>query len=64
MFASAKSIDNLIVVIDYNKWQATGRSKETLTLEPLRDKWESFGWQVIEIDGHEFLRNFKCFLRG
>ena len=54
MFASAKSIDNLIVVIDYNKWQATGRSKETLTLEPLRDKWESFGWQVIEIDGHEF----------
>ena len=41
MFASAKSIDNLIVVIDYNKWQATGRSKETLTLEPLRDKWES-----------------------
>ena len=29
MFASAKSIDNLIVVIDYNKWQATGRSKET-----------------------------------
>ena len=61
MFASAKSIDNLIVVIDYNKWQATGRSKETLTLEPLRDKWESFGWQVIEIDGHEFSEILNAF---
>ena len=61
MFASAKKIDNLIVVIDYNKWQATGRSKETLTLEPLRDKWEAFGWQVIEIDGHEFSEILNAF---
>ena len=51
MFASAKSIDNLIVVIDYNKWQATGRSKETLTLEPLRDKWESLGGKSLKLMG-------------
>ena len=51
MFASAKSIDNLIVVIDYNKWQATGRSKETLTLEPLRGKWESFGGKSLKLMG-------------
>ena len=61
MFASAKKIDNLVVVIDYNKWQATGRSKETLTLEPLRGKWEAFGWEVIEIDGHKFPEIMNAF---
>ena len=61
MFASAKKIDNLIVVIDYNKWQATGRSAETLALEPLRGKWEAFGWEVIEIDGHEFSEILNAF---
>ena len=64
MFASAKRIDNIVVVIDYNKWQATGRSKEILTLEPLRDKWEAFGWEVIEIDGHEFLDILNAFQEG
>ena len=64
MFASAKRIDNIVVVIDYNKWQATGRSKEILTLEPLRDKWEAFGWKVIEIDGHEFLDILNAFQEG
>ena len=61
MFASAKKIDNLVVVIDYNKWQATGRSRETLTLEPLRGKWEAFGWEVIEIDGHKFPEIINAF---
>jgi len=53
MFASAQKLDNLCVVVDYNKWQATARSNETLQLSPLREKWESFGWDAYEIDGHD-----------
>jgi transketolase len=53
MFASAQKLDNLCVVVDYNKWQATARSNETLQLSPLREKWESFGWDAHQIDGHD-----------
>ncbi|OUV02912.1 MAG: transketolase [Betaproteobacteria bacterium TMED82] len=52
MLASAKRASNLTVFIDYNKWQATGRSKEILKIDPLIDKWTSFGWHAVEIDGH------------
>ena len=55
MFAAARELTNLCVIIDYNKWQATGRSDETLRLAPLRDKWEKFGWNAIEVDGHDVL---------
>jgi len=46
-------LDNIVVIIDYNKWQATGRSNEVLALAPLRQKWEAFGWNTYEIDGHD-----------
>lgn len=52
MFASAQRIDSLVAVIDYNKWQATGRSNEIMSLQPLADKWRAFGWQTHEVDGH------------
>ena len=54
MFAAAKGIDNITVIVDYNKWQATGRSADTLFLEPLADKWRAFGWHTCEVNGHEF----------
>ena len=54
MLASSLQIDNLFCVIDYNKWQATGRSKDIMALEPMFEKWKSFGWDVYEIDGHNF----------
>ena len=54
MLASSNSISSLTVIVDYNKWQATGRSSEILSLEPLASKWDSFGWHVKEIDGHSF----------
>lgn len=53
MFAAAQHLDNVCVIVDYNKWQATARSNETLAIAPLRDKWEAFGWSAIEIDGHD-----------
>jgi transketolase len=53
MFAGGQRIDNVCVIVDYNKWQATARSNETLALSPLREKWAAFGWDAHEIDGHD-----------
>jgi len=47
-------LDNLFVVIDRNGLQAMGKIEEILDIEPLKDKWEAFGWEVREIDGHNF----------
>jgi len=53
MFAAANKLGSLCAFVDFNKWQATGRSKEVLALDPLVDKFKSFGWDVHEIDGHD-----------
>jgi transketolase len=53
LFAPAHKLENLTAVIDFNKWQATGRSCDLMALEPLRAKWEAFGWHAVEIDGHD-----------
>ena len=53
MMAPAKKLDNLMTIVDFNKWQATGRSEEILSLNPLMDKWRSFGWNAHEVDGHD-----------
>jgi transketolase len=52
MFAPAQQLGRLVVIVDYNKWQATGRSNEVLNLPSLVAKWEAFGWNAREIDGH------------
>lgn len=54
MFAAGQKIDHLTAIIDYNKWQATGRSQEVMALEPLAEKWEAFGWHTQQINGHNF----------
>jgi len=53
MFAAAKRLSNVVVLVDYNKWQATGRSNEIMALAPLREKWQAFGWEAHEVDGHD-----------
>lgn len=53
MFAAANQLGGLCAFVDFNKWQATGRSREVLALDPLADKFTSFGWNVQEIDGHD-----------
>jgi transketolase len=54
LFAPVHNLDNLIAIIDYNKWQATGKSDQIMQLSPLKEKWEAFGWQAYEIDGNSF----------
>ncbi len=53
MLAGAKKLENLTVVTDYNKWQATDRSQAVMEIDPLVDKWRSFGWDAAEVDGHD-----------
>jgi transketolase len=53
MFAAAQRLGRLMIVVDYNKWQATGRSNEVMALESLSAKWAAFGWDTCEVDGHD-----------
>ncbi len=53
LFSSHHRLDNLTVIVDYNKIQSLASVEETLNLEPFKDKWESFGWNVNEVDGHD-----------
>jgi len=53
MFASYHKVDNVCAIVDYNKIQLDGFVKDIMDLEPLADKWRSFGWHVREIDGHD-----------
>ena len=53
MLAPRLPISPLTAIVDFNGWQATGRSREIMQMEPLAKKFESFGWSSIEIDGHD-----------
>jgi transketolase len=53
LFAGHHQLDNLTVVVDYNKLQALGKVGDIVTLEPFADKWRSFGWDTIPVDGHD-----------
>ena len=53
MFASHHKLENLVALIDYNKIQSLDSVENTLTLEPFKNKWESFGWNAVEINGHD-----------
>jgi len=54
LLAAAQKVHSLTAIIDFNKWQATGRSQAVMALDPLAAKWEAFGWHAQEIDGHDF----------
>lgn len=54
LIAAQHKLDNLVVVVDFNGLQAMGNVKDILNIEPLKDKWGAFGWEVKEINGHNF----------
>lgn len=54
MAAANYKLDNLYVIIDRNRLQISGNTEDIMKLEPLADKWRSFGFEVKEIDGHSF----------
>ena len=54
MFAGKYKLDNLVAIVDYNKWCVSGPTNDIMPMEPMVDKWKAFGWWVTEIDGHDF----------
>lgn len=64
MAAPRFALDNLVAIIDRNRYQNDGATEEILPLEPLADKWRAFRWNVIEIDGHNFDEIDEAFCRA
>ena len=54
MSASHYKLNNLTAIVDRNNCQIDGRTSKVMELEPLREKWKSFGWDVFECDGHSY----------
>jgi transketolase len=52
MTAAHYKLDNLIVTLDYNKLQLFGQTNTIMNIEPVIEKWQAFGWNTIEINGH------------
>ena len=59
LFAAHHKLDNLTVIIDRNRLQSIYSTEDTLALEPFAEKWKSFGWDFIEIDGHNHNEIFQ-----
>ncbi len=63
MAASNFGLDNLVAIIDRNRLQISGRTEERMRLEPLADRWRSFGWSVETVDGHDIEALLAAFAR-
>ena len=61
MLASHYRLDNLIAIIDYNGLQIDGKIEDVMSPEPISDKWKAFGWNVLEIDGHDVEGIYQAF---
>ncbi len=62
MSAPKLGLGNLIAIVDRNRWQITGRTEDWAPLEPLADRWRSFGWDCTEVDGHDLAALRETFL--
>jgi transketolase len=54
MAASHYGLDNICAILDFNKLQIDGRVSEVMSILPVAEKWRSFGWDAMEVDGHDF----------
>ncbi|MBF0468693.1 MAG: transketolase [Desulfamplus sp.] len=64
MFGAFHKLDNLVAIVDYNKYQSDDLNSNITALEPLMDKFRSFGWYALEIDGHNFEQIENSFLEA
>jgi transketolase len=64
MSAANFKLDNLTAIVDNNGIQLSGFNKDIMNLEPFNKKWEAFGWEVLEVDGHDFSQLFDAFAKA
>lgn len=62
LFAPQHKLDNVVLIVDYNKIQSFGKTDEILSLDPLGEKFKAFNWKVVEIDGHSHSQIFQSLL--
>jgi transketolase len=61
MAAAHFKVDNLVAIVDNNGLQIDGWNRDVMALDPLNEKWRSFGWHVIEVDGHDLSQLMEAF---
>ncbi len=61
MAAPNFNLNNLYTIIDKNNFQQTGSNKEIMNVDNLKDKWSSFGWHTVELDGHDVQALYNFF---
>jgi len=61
MTAAHYKLDNVCAIIDYNNLQIDGKVEDVKNITPLKDKWLSFNWHVIEVDGHDLSQILKAY---
>jgi transketolase len=61
MFAGNQKLNNLTAIVDRNNIQINGMTEDVMPLEPIKDKWEAFGWHVLEVDGHNISQLVDAF---
>jgi len=61
MAAAHFKVDNLVAIVDNNGQQIDGWNRDVMNLDPFPAKWQAFGWQVIEVDGHDFTQLTQAF---
>ena len=64
MCAAKYKLSNLTAIIDYNQLQLDGTNDEIMPLEPIDDKWRSFGWNTLRIDGHDLTAILEAFAQA
>jgi transketolase len=60
MSAAHYKLDNMVAFLDYNGLQIDGKTEDVMNIGPIVDKFKAFGWNVIEIDGHDFDQIFAA----
>jgi len=61
MSGSHYKLDNLVAIIDRNKLQISGKTEDVMSLEPMRGRWEAFGWEVMDMEGNDMKDIVKTF---
>jgi transketolase len=60
MFAAHQRISNLVAIVDWNRQQALGYTKDVLDVDQPAERWKAFGWDVVEVDGHDIEEMVRC----
>jgi transketolase len=61
MYGAFHKVDNIVAILDFNRIQLDGWVKDIMAIEPVTDKWRAFGWNTVEVDGHDIPAVQKAF---